>query len=196
MNACENCPNRNIADLAEAVGAEELAARIRERGCGWWWYVEADKSGRKPEWKCGAEHLPEHLNRMGGLMTFAARTVQDDRNEQAKALEQIEAAAAEHGAGRVLQACAGLGLLTAQARLQTQNGRPGISETAAGPSDAPALPGSHPHGQKVASVQSAGAQACEDGADADAIANAQENGAVRVVHADAAAREHLTDEPK
>lgn len=151
MNACDNCPNRSQADtldaLAVAVEAIELlrplapvmrarAEAIRAAGCRWWWYIEGERPGEKPHWECGAENLPIHVNAMGGLNALAARTVQEDRNEQRRALESIQAAAAQYGAGEILQACAGIGLLTAQSSLQKANGRPELlPETAAEGSD-------------------------------------------------------------
>ena len=112
MDACPNCPNRIAAMLAEAMGAEAEADKIRKLGCPWWWYVVPPDpaAGAQPVWRCGAEDLPMHLNRLGGYVLYSAKTVQEDRNEQRAALELVDRAVAERGGSEVLRALGRLGL--------------------------------------------------------------------------------------
>jgi hypothetical protein len=67
--------------------------------------------------------MAKALNKLGGEVKLASETIQEDRNEQAKALEKVQAAIEEYGGGAVLQALGLLGLVTAQAGLQ-DNARP------------------------------------------------------------------------
>lgn len=118
MHACPTCPNRWIADLFEALGSPEKAEEIRKAGCQWLWNVWIDGEGGQPEPRtvCGSSHMPEALNKLGAEVTLASKTIQKDRNEQAKALGAIESAMAEHGAGEGLQALAKVGLLATVGR--------------------------------------------------------------------------------
>lgn len=134
MEVCPNCPNRNHADtldaLAEAAESSRLfrvfapalrrrAEEVRKAGCQWVWNVWVEtEEGQAPEPRrvCGASHMEKALNKLGGEVMLASETIQKDRNEQARALEAIEGAMAEHGAGEILQALAKVGLLAAVGR--------------------------------------------------------------------------------
>lgn len=129
MRACPTCPNRWLADLFEELGSKEKADEIRRAGCQWLWNVWVDgKSGQpEPRTECGSTHIVAALNKLGGEVKLASETIQADRNEQAAALETVQAAIAELGGGAVLQALGVLGLLSAQGGLR-QRGRPGELE--------------------------------------------------------------------
>ena len=127
MEVCPSCPNRWMADLFEALGSPEKAQEIRAAECGWVWnvWIEDEKGNPEPIRVCGRQHLRDATNKLGAEVKLASQTIQADRNEQARALEAVEAAIAEHGGGAVLQALGVLGLLTTQGGLQ-KRGRPEV----------------------------------------------------------------------
>ena len=102
-----------MADLFEEMGSVAKADEIRRAGCQWVWnvWLEDGEGNPRPARVCGATHMEKAMNKLGGEVRLASETIQADRNEQARALEAIEAAMAEHGAGEVLQALARVGLV-------------------------------------------------------------------------------------
>lgn len=113
MEVCPTCPNKLMADLFEEMGSVEKAEEIRKAGCQWVWnvYLEDAEGNPYPARVCGATHMEKAMNKLGSEVMLASETIQKDRNEQARALEAIEGAMAEHGAGEILQALARVGLL-------------------------------------------------------------------------------------
>lgn len=128
MRACPTCPNRHHADtldaLAEAARVSRLfrvfapalrrrAEQVRAAGCQWLWnvWVEGEDDQPEPRTVCGSSHMAHALNKLGGEVMLASQTIQEDRNEQAKAIQKIKAAIAEHGGGEAPQALAGMGFL-------------------------------------------------------------------------------------
>lgn len=109
MKSCDSCPNKALAMLARAFGAEDVARQIEAAGCPWW-QIQPIGDGTDYEEKCAAEEFDRHMRRFGGWMKLAVNTIQADRNEQAKALESVQAAVEKHGGSAVLQSLAQLGL--------------------------------------------------------------------------------------
>lgn len=129
---------RSEVDGAEAlrrlaIAEESRAEEIRAAGCQWLWnvWVEGKDGQPEPRTECGSTHIVTALNKLGGEVVLASETIQEDRNEQAKAIDKIEAAIAERGGGEVLRALGRIGLLTVQSGLQKE-GRPGELPEAAG----------------------------------------------------------------
>jgi hypothetical protein len=122
MPTCDGCPKRLLAMLADEVGAEEAAKAARAATCPWWQPFRIEQ-GNGVKVGCLAEHLDNHFRHYGGWMKCAVDTIQEDRNEQAAALEKVQAAIEEYGGGAILQALGALGLVTAQSGLQG-NARP------------------------------------------------------------------------
>jgi hypothetical protein len=127
---CPSCPNRHQADTLEALasaaeGVEPLRAlapvlraramAIRAAGCQWWQILPVKEAPGYIE-GCMATELRRYLQAYGEDILLASDIIQADRNEQDKALKEVDRIAAEIGAGETIGSLAQLGLRAAVGR--------------------------------------------------------------------------------
>lgn len=115
MRFCDGCPTRQLAMLADALGAEDAGREIRASGCSWWQALPVNRPDGTPDIVdgCLRLNLRQYLDAYGSDILLASGTIQEDRKEQQRALQAVEAAIEEHGGGAVLQALGQLGLRAA-----------------------------------------------------------------------------------
>ena len=104
-----------MADLFDALGSPEKAEEIRAAGCGWWWSIQYENAATgqtEVRHLCGSAALPDLLRRYGSDVTRAANSVQDDRDEQRRALAVLDDAVATGGLPEILAPLARLGART------------------------------------------------------------------------------------